>query len=200
MKRRKSSYCKYVHLGSWKWRAVHIYGGRHHRTRGCHPRCVYPWQKWVSQTLLKTPCEKISSKLFQAHDQKNPCPAGEGQCLGEHSSKHQQNCSPPTQSTSMAGVVKRIGNLPPLENYSEVLISMFVWVVCFWRGTVPWWTYQWTSPELLPTNSINLHGWCGEEKKWPCSKTTQKCWCLLFVWVVFFFHYSVISSILMCLV
>ena len=106
---------------------------------------------------------KISSKLFQAHDQKNPCPAGEGQCLGEHSSKHQQNCSPPTQSTSMAGVVKRIGNLPPLENYSEVLISMFVWVVCFWRGTVPWWTYQWTSAELLPANSINLHGWCGEE-------------------------------------
>ena len=32
-----------------------------------------------------------------------------------------------------------------------------------WKGTVPWWTYQWTSAELLPTNLINPHGWCGEE-------------------------------------
>ena len=57
-------------------------------------------------------CPVKKSHFFQAHDQKNPCPAGERQCLSEHPSEHQQNCSPSTQPTSMAGVVtssERIG-------------------------------------------------------------------------------------------
>ena len=51
-------------------------------------------------------CPVKKSHFFQAHDQKNPCPAGEGQCLGEHPSEHQQDCSTPTQPTSMVGLVK----------------------------------------------------------------------------------------------
>ena len=51
---------------------------------------------------------KSHQTFFQAHDQKNPCPAGDGQCLGEHPSEHQQNCSSPTQPTSMVGLVKSL--------------------------------------------------------------------------------------------
>ena len=56
---------------------------------------------------LVTSNPKISSKniFFQAHDQKNSCPAEHGQCLGEHPSEHQQNCSSSTQPASMAGLV-----------------------------------------------------------------------------------------------
>ena len=141
----KSSFCGYVLLGPWKWRAVYIYGRRHHWTRGCHPCCVYSWEKWVSQTLPTMPCEKIS--LVSGTWSKEPLPS--------------------------------------------------------WRETVPWWTSQWTLAELLPTNLTNLHGWCGNElwkdrKKCPGSKTTQKCWCFLFVLVVSVFHYSVLSCLFWC--
>ena len=48
----------------------------------------------------------MTSFLFQAHDQKNTLPVENGQCLGEHSSEHQQNCSTPTESTALASLVE----------------------------------------------------------------------------------------------
>ena len=123
----KSLFCRHVLLGSWKWWAVHLYGGRHHRTWGCHPCCVYSWEEWVSQTLPF----KISPKsFFQAHDQKNPCPAGDGQCLGEHPSEHQQNCSSPTQPTSMVGLVKSL-KTKGKSALAQKLLRNFMFHYCF---------------------------------------------------------------------
>ena len=105
--------------GPGKWRIVHIYGGRYHTARGFHPCCVYSREKWVSH--LKS---QISPKIlffFQAHDQKNSCPAEHGQCLGEHPSEHQQNCSSSTQPASMVGLVKERWRINPLKETTDYL-------------------------------------------------------------------------------
>ena len=68
-----------------------------------------------------------------------------------------------------------------------------------WGGTVPWWTSQWTSAELLHTNLINLHGWSGKEpwnKKVPSLKNYSEiyiCFCL------FSFSLSFTSQSFLCL-
>ena len=56
--------------------------------------------------VTSNPQKAKKNIFFQAHDKKNSCPAEHGQCLGEHPSEHQQNCSSSTQPASMVGLVK----------------------------------------------------------------------------------------------
>ena len=66
-------------------------------------------------------CPVKKSHFFQAHDQKNSCPVEHGQCLGEHPSEHQQNCSSSTQPASMVGLVKERWKVNPLKETTDYL-------------------------------------------------------------------------------
>ena len=79
---------------------------------------------------------KSHQTFFQAHDQKNPCPAGDGQCLGEHPSEHQQNCSTPTQPTSMVGLVKSL-KTKRKSALAQKLLRNFMFHYCFASQSSP---------------------------------------------------------------